>query len=72
MIRIVVQHAPNLYALGLVEEAAVTPTFEHGGTTYYKAETHDHWVLYKPALSGWGAAAPDPSDPRPTFDANQR
>lgn len=75
MVRVVAQHAPNLYAiLGVFPANAETlaPTIALDGRTYYRAETHDHWVLYKAALSGWGAAAPNPNDPRPTFDARQR
>lgn len=72
MIRVVVQHSPSLYSIAPAEEAALTSTFEHEGQTYYRAETHDHWVLYKAALSGWGAAAPNPNDARPVFDPRQR
>lgn len=75
MIRVVAQHAPNLYAiLGLFPNDAETlaPTIAINGLTYYRAESHDRWVLYKAALSGWGAAAPNPTDTRPTFDARQR
>jgi hypothetical protein len=40
--------------------------------TYYRARSTPRWVLYRRALSGWGAAAPDPTDPRATFDPRQR
>jgi hypothetical protein len=53
VIRVVVQYSPTLFSIGIVDESAVTPTFEHNGITYYKAETHERWVLYKPSGLGW-------------------
>lgn len=41
-------------------------------SSVYRAMTKQHFVFYKSALSGWGAAAPDPDDPRPVFDGRQR
>ena len=64
MIRVVVQHAPNLYALSLVDEAHLQPVFEHNGETYYRAETHAHWILYKRAVSGWGETTGGTPDAR--------
>ncbi len=56
MIRVVAQHSPSLFGfLGLFKEARLTPTLDVGGHTYYRAESHKHYVLYKAALSGWGA-----------------
>lgn len=75
MIRVVAQHAPNLFAIfGLAEKHEDCPATLHVDDrgTYYRAESHDHWVLYKAALSGWGAAAPNPNDARPVFDPRQR
>lgn len=73
MIRVVAQHAPNLFAiLGFIEPDECPIELTVNDLTYYKAERHERWVLYKAALSGWGAAAPNPSDPRPVFDARQR
>lgn len=67
MIRVVVQESPTLFALGTYPGDADTlaPTFEREGQTYYRAETHLHWVLYKKAISGWGDARPDPNKYRP-------
>lgn len=67
MIRVVVEVEPTIYTLGICDEAAVTPTFVHQGTTYYLCERRARWVRYKPALSGWGAATD-----HPTFDPRQR
>lgn len=56
MIRVVAQHSPSLFAiLGLAEEHELPPQMKVEGhdTTYYRAETHDHYVLYKAAISGW-------------------
>lgn len=71
MIRVVVEHTPALFAiLGLYDDN-LPQTLTIDGQTFYRAETHDHYVLYKAALSGWGAAG-QPNDPRPVFDAGQR
>jgi hypothetical protein len=70
MIRVVCQCAPNLFTISLVDEANLEPTFMHDGTTYYRAETHHHYVLYKAAVSGWGAGKP--GDTREPFDRAQR
>lgn len=72
MTRVVVQHSPSLFSLAPADETTLTAVFEHNGQTYYRAETHAHWVLYRAALSGWGAAAPNPEDARPVFDPRQR
>jgi hypothetical protein len=58
MIRVVVQDSPSLFALALFPGDASTlqPTFEREGATYYRAEVHNHYVLYKRAISGWGTA----------------
>lgn len=57
MIRIVVQHSPTLFAiLGLIDEASLMPELIAYGQTFYRSETHDHYVLYKAALTGWGEA----------------
>lgn len=74
MIRVVAQHSPALFAiLGVFPESETTlaPTIKIDGQTYYRTETHHHYVLYKAALSGWGAAG-RPNDPRPAFDPAQR
>lgn len=56
MIRVVAQHSPNVYAIvGLFDEENLTPTVQLEGVTYYRAETHVHFVLYKAAISGWGS-----------------
>jgi hypothetical protein len=74
LIRVVAQHAPNLFGLlGLMNsEECPSVIVVEGRGTYYRAETHDHYILYKAALSGWGAAAPNPEDARPVFDPRQR
>lgn len=72
MIRVVIQHSPSLFSMALVDEVDLTPTFAYDDQTYYRAETHDHYVLYRAAISGWGAAAPNPNDARPVFDPRQR
>jgi hypothetical protein len=72
LIRAVFAIRPGLFGLVPLEDTEIVPTMRVEGTTYYRAETHDHWVLYKPALSGWGAAAPNPGDARPVFDPRQR
>lgn len=64
MIRVVVQESPNLFALCYEDEATLLQTFVHNGRTYYRAETHNHYVLYRAAISGWGAGG--------TFDRAQR
>lgn len=78
MIRIVAEHAPNLFAIfGAIdtpEEAPATVELDALGVraTYYKAVVKNHFILYRRALSGWGAAAPNPNDARPVFDPRQR
>lgn len=59
VIRVVVQHSPTLFSISLADERALTSTFEYQDQTFYRAETHDHWVLYKAALSGWGGVHND-------------
>lgn len=55
MIRVVAQHAPNLFAiLGLFRETELTPTIALGTRTYYRAESKVHYVLYRAAISGHG------------------
>lgn len=75
MIRVVFQHGPQLYGLQAVpvdDPALLAPVVQVDGHTYYRAQTKDHYVLYRPALSGWGEAAPNPADTRPVFDPRQR
>jgi hypothetical protein len=72
MIRVVMEVQPNLYALSTAEENEIMPTFRVNGQTYYRVHTKQHYVFYKPAISGWGAAAPNPADPRPVFNPEQR
>lgn len=72
MIRVVIEHAPNLYALTYVGEHELQPVMMAAGSTYYRVKTFDHYVLYRTALSGWGAAAPNPDDGRPVFHPEQR
>ena len=73
MIRVVLEQAPNLYALtGEIDEKELGPTMHVLGSTYYRAYTKNHFVMYRRAISGWGAAAPNPSDPRPVFAPGQR
>jgi len=71
MIRVVFQYTPALFGLVLLDEAELTPVIAYGGHSYYRSETHAHYVLYRMAVSGWGAA-PNPDDPRPVFDPAQR
>ena len=63
MIRIVAQHAPNLFAiLGLFDESEAEATaIRIDDEAYYRAETHDHWVLFKRAITGQGI--PHDEDP---------
>lgn len=75
LIRVIAQHSPSLFVmLGMAEDYELPATMKVQGyeTTYYLAERHDHYALYKAALSGWGAAAPNPGDARPVFDPRQR
>lgn len=74
IVRVVAQESPTLFRiLGGAELDTLQREFVGSdGITYYRAETHDHWVLYKAAISGWGAAAPNPADPRPVFSPEQR
>lgn len=72
-IRVVCQDSPSLFRmLGICREEECAPVIDDGRMTYYLAERHHHYILYKAALSGWGAAAPNPMDPRPVFDPAQR
>lgn len=71
-IRVVVEFEPGRYALSLEEVDRLRPTFDYEGQTYYRSRSFNHYVLYKPAISGWGAAAPNPNDARPVFDPRQR
>lgn len=70
MIRVVFEHTKQLFAMGMADEATLTPTIWHNGTTYYRVETHRHYILYRAAISGFGAG--QPGDSRPVFDAGQR
>lgn len=73
MIRVVIEESPTLYRiLGLAAVEDVAQVFEATGRTFYRAELHNHYILYKAAISGWGAAAPNPNDPRPVFSPGQR
>ena len=72
-VRIVAEHSPSRFAiLGLCREDEAPPEMFVNGTTYYRAKSTPRWILYRAAISGWGAAAPDPSDPRPVFSPGQR
>ena len=54
-VRVVAQHAPNLFAIvGLFDPDGLPSSTEFDGETYYRAESHDHWILYKRAVTGWG------------------
>lgn len=65
MIRVVAQHSPSLFViLGLAELAECPLTMVVQDRTYYKAESYDHYVLYKAAISGHGGGG--------TFHASQR
>lgn len=61
MIRVVVEHTPSLFSIALVDEKLLegSNTFEYEGVTCYRAETHDHYVLYRRALTGWGGVHND-------------
>ncbi len=78
MIRIVAEHAPNLFAIvgwfDQTDDLPATLELDALGTraTYYKSIVKQHFVLYRRAISGWGAAAPNPNDARPVFDPRQR
>lgn len=72
VIRVVVQHAPNLFAILGLFDPELPATLTMNGKTFYRAEVKDHYVLYRAALSGWGAAAPNPGDDRPVFAPGQR
>jgi hypothetical protein len=58
MTRVVIQESPSLFALAIFPGTPedLSPTFEKDGVTYYRSEIHHHYVLYKKAISGWGAA----------------
>lgn len=56
MIRVVCQHSPSLFSLSIADEKSLVPTFVHEGVTFYRSETHNHYVLYRSAISGWGEA----------------
>ncbi|HKB80739.1 MAG TPA: hypothetical protein VKH35_13580 [Thermoanaerobaculia bacterium] len=71
MIRVVFEYTPSIFGLVYLDEAELTPVITYGGRSYYRAETHQHYVKYRSALSGWGAA-PNADDPRPVFDPQQR
>lgn len=54
-IRVMAEDGPTLIRhLGLVDAETLTKVIQVDGETFYRAETHDHYVLYKKALSGWG------------------
>lgn len=54
-VRVVVQHDPNLFAiLGIEEDANCPREISVEGHTFYRAASTPRWVLYKPALRGWG------------------
>jgi len=67
MRRVVFEHSPSLYGLS-VREDGETPSSLRGqdGSTYYLAEQKHHYVLYRRAVSGWGAL------PGVTPDARQQ
>lgn len=66
MIRVVIQMTPFLFILETaVDEKEIGTTFTHQGTTYYLAQRKEHFVLYKPAISGYGES-------KQTFDPRQR
>jgi len=72
-LRVVVEHSPELFViLGLCREDEAPPEMFVRGRTYYRARSTPRWVLYRAALSGGGAAAPDPNDLRPVFAPGQR
>jgi hypothetical protein len=58
MIRVIIQESPSLFALAIFpgDPETLGMTFEREGHTYYRAEIHHHYVLYKKAVSGWGKA----------------
>ncbi len=78
MIRVMVEHSPKLFEIigwydapSLTGEAPLPPTIESSGQTFYRVLTKPTYVLYRAAISGWGASK-DPSDTRPVFPAAQR
>jgi hypothetical protein len=64
MKRVVLQHQPNLYAIvGIHDDAEPWLTGTSvliGDDTFYRAESHDHYILLKRAVTGGGAVM----DPR--------
>ena len=76
MVRVIVEHAPNLFAIiGLHDEAECAQMLtmvdaEKIPHTYYRARSTPRWVLYRAAVSGWGAG--QPGDTRPPFESGQR
>ena len=57
MIRVVVRHAPNMYAIiALCEENECPQEIKlderPGAPTYYRVTSTDRWVLYHAAVSG--------------------
>lgn len=53
MIRIVVEYHPRLFAiLGLFDPKKASPILERDGVSFYKAESHDHYILYRQAIQG--------------------
>ena len=60
MLRVVIRHEPNLYAIiGLAEDSDCAPSFtqtDSEGTehTFFRFKSTPRWVLYHAAVSGAG------------------
>jgi hypothetical protein len=60
MLRVVVRHAPNLYAIvGLAEDVEcpqtlTTPDSEGASHTFFRVKSTPRWVLYHAAVEGHG------------------
>jgi hypothetical protein len=52
--RAIFRYSPNLDVLVCLDDAEIKPEIRADGSTFFLAERHDHWVLYKRAISGWG------------------
>ena len=62
--RVVLQHTPKIFALvGIHDDAEpwlAGTQVEISGKTYFRAETHDHYILLKAAVEGWGGTTYPP------------
>ena len=67
MLRVVVRHEPNLYAiLGFAEDSECEPTLTANDSagvshTFYRVKSTPRWVLYHKAVSNSGAESFNPA-----------